>query len=146
MTDDELKALEPAEVKLYRFPQIGSSNPAKDHRFKIKLAGVLQGLPPEKEHGTPIEWTDADEMALIDQQHHPVSPPIHIRKEGDYEMVFVGHDGKRSHEIVTDSSLVEAMSKARDHAEIDPGIESYWVSRVIYNSKHSKWGPKNVRN
>ena len=64
---------------------------------------------------------------------------MNIRNIGSYEIVVCDIDDKRLLEVVEHSSLWKARETADKLMTDTPGARSYYLSKIIDNSKFDKW-------
>ena len=62
---------------------------------------------------------------------------MNVRTVGSYEIVFCDHNDKRIKETTLDLSLHESIQLASDYTKDNPLIKSFFINRVVHNSKYN---------
>lgn len=62
---------------------------------------------------------------------------MNVRTVGSYEIVFCDHNDRRLNEITIDLSLHEAMQMAIEYTKENPIVKSYFINKVVHNSKYN---------
>jgi hypothetical protein len=71
-----------------------------------------------------------------------MSKKINVREIGSYEVVLCDKKLKRKEEIVFNGSLVDARHLARKTLRKTKKYKSFYISKIVDNSKYKVWSPK----